>query len=107
MNDARPYHPRTFWVDVLPLNGLATGGLFVAYPEGLYPVLGRVLRTNECRWVREGDVVRFPPLAYQYVERADGRSGTLMDERVVLAVIEGFDEAAQAFLAQARDAVAI
>ena len=105
MNDARPYRPGTFWVDVLPFDGFTPGGIYVVRPEKLYPILGRVGRTYQCRYVKEGEVIRFPPLSYEYVQRDDGRMGTLMDERVVLCVIEGFDEAAQAYLANADDAV--
>lgn len=107
MNDARPLHPGTFWVEVLPADGFADGGIFIQRPAALYPVLGRVGRTFSCTRVKTGDVVRFPPLTYEYVERTDGRIGTLMHEKVCIAVIEGFDEAAIQLTAQAADALRI
>lgn len=86
--------PRTAIVDVLPPTGFVTGGLIAEYHSALYPVLARVLVTNECREVKPGDVVRFTAMNFEDAETDDGRTFAVMHERCMMAVIVGFDEAA-------------
>jgi|SRR5579863_851551 len=65
--------------------------------ETLYPIQGRVLKTHPaCRDVKPGDVVRFRPLNYTEAALQDGRELYFIDERALIVVIDGFDEAARA-----------
>jgi hypothetical protein len=92
--DIRLRWPRTAIVDVLPPTGFVTGGLIAEYNRALYPVLARVLVTHECREVKPGDVVRFTAMNFEDAETYDGRTFAVMYEKCMMAVIEGFDEAA-------------
>ena len=91
LRDVRPTIPRTLFMLPFLGSGFTPSGIYVAYSDRLYPVLGRVLRTYECLDVSEGDVVHFRPMAYDWVHLDDGRSFCVMNERAVDAILEGFD----------------
>lgn len=65
-----------------------------------YPTLARVLVTYRCREVKAGDVVRITAMCYEDADLEDGRSFKVIAERTMLAVIEGFDEAAVMYAEQ-------
>lgn len=94
VTDIRPVHKRSFFVSPFLGSGFQQHGLYIAYDERLYPVLGRVLAVHPtCEDVREGDVVHFArPNAYTWIHLQDGRSFAWMDERAIDAILEGFDE---------------
>jgi hypothetical protein len=107
------YWPRTALVDILKPAGFATG-LYADHDAGTrkvkididgepdevevghqyYPVLARVLATYQCLWIKPGDVVRFTAMNYE--DTPSEPHYPVMYERCMLAVIEGFDEAAVA-----------
>jgi hypothetical protein len=90
------------WLEArgIPLKNY-TGGAQCQYCDGagtvtvgsLLPVLGRVLRVHpSCKLIVPGDVVHFPPQAYDWVHLNE-RSFVVMDERVLNGIIEGYDTA--------------
>jgi hypothetical protein len=107
--------PQTAIVDILKPTGFGVGGLYVDHNAGTrnvkvhdselgdydvdvaheyYPILARVLVTHQCREVKPGDVVRFAPMNHRDSERPSGQTVIVMHEKSMMAVVEGFDEAA-------------
>ncbi len=88
----RPALPRTCVVELFLGSGFTPSGLYAAFDARLYPVLGRVLSVHPaCRLVKPGDVI-----VYRHVpDRIDLPSGevvSVMDERAVIAILEGYDD---------------
>jgi hypothetical protein len=77
-------------------------GYNISTGRWLYPVLARVLKTYRCEDVKEGDVLRIAPQAFNTSPFLDPvRSPyplVVMSEQSSWAVVEGFDEAAQAIV---------
>lgn len=93
VSDLQLVHPRQVYMDVFLPSGIdPQSGLFIEYDERLYPFLGRILKaSDDCRYVRVGDVVTYPPMVYDELIERNGRMIYTTREDMLDAVIEGYD----------------
>jgi hypothetical protein len=83
----KPYQKGTAMVTLLPGSGKTASGLIVKEHEDRTKLLAYVLRTNDCKEIREGDFIVFEYGVQEDVRDATGETFSVLAENHVTDVL--------------------